>query len=55
METCLPAGRPYNTTTVCEERAKTMEKKKLTIHPPKRIMPTSSGISVLGGNQINNS
>jgi hypothetical protein len=40
---------------VCEERAKTMETKKLTIHPPKRIMPTDSGRGVLGGKQRNNS
>jgi hypothetical protein len=27
-----------------------METKKLTTHPPARVMPTTCGISVLGGN-----
>jgi len=29
-----------------------METKKLTIHPPARVMPTDSGTGVLGGNEI---
>jgi hypothetical protein len=32
-----------------------METKKLTTHPPARVMPTGSGRGALGGNQTNNS
>jgi len=38
-----------------EDGARTMKTKKLTIHPPARVMPTDSGMGVLGGNHINNS
>jgi hypothetical protein len=30
-----------------------METKKLTTHPPARVMPAESGRGALGGNQIN--
>jgi hypothetical protein len=42
-------------TPMFEDEAKTMRTKKLTINPPARLMPTGSGIGVLGGNQINSS
>jgi hypothetical protein len=32
-----------------------MKTKKLTTHPPARVMPAESGRGVLGGNEINNS
>jgi hypothetical protein len=57
--------KPYNMTTMFEDEAKTMKtqpqadeplaQKKLIINPPARVMPTSRGTGVLGGNQINNS
>jgi hypothetical protein len=47
--------KQYNMTAMFEEEAKMMKTKKLTTHPPARVMPTSRGISVLGGNHINNS
>jgi hypothetical protein len=32
-----------------------MRNNNLITHPPARVMPTTCGISVLGGNHINNS
>ena len=47
--------KPDNITIMFEDGARTMEPKNLTLHPPKRIMPTESGGGVLGENQIINS
>jgi hypothetical protein len=47
--------KPYNTTIIFEDEVRTMKTKKLTIHPPARVMPTDSGMGVLGGNRINSS
>jgi hypothetical protein len=57
-----PSARPmsvrrkqYNMRTMFEERAKKMEAKNLTVHPPARLMPTEIGAGVLCGNNIINS
>jgi hypothetical protein len=54
---CLVSVRrkPDNMTTMFEDGARTMKPKNLTLHPPKRIMPTEIGTGVLGGNHIINS
>jgi len=45
----------YNMTAMLEDGTRTKKPKNLTIHPPKRLMPTEIGTGVLGGNQIINS
>ena len=47
--------KPYNVMTILQTRANILGTKRLTIHPPARVMPRANGKGVIRGNQINNS
>jgi len=54
LRTMRVKRKPDNIMTTFEKRSESMKRKKLTINPPKRILPTVIGRGMLGGDEINN-